>query len=124
MSYSINRSPNFSHHRRNIAAADNMVVNAPKTHGAVMEGYSQALIHVLPGALTSLSVQIYVWCEVAGKFVVTNGATTKAGMGAGIPYAFNFTARGQTMFVALTGTVSDACNIWIAGATVEADYIV
>lgn len=123
MSYSVNRSPNFSHHRRNITAADT-IANVPKTHGAVMEGYSQALIHVVPGAGTSLSVQVFVWCEAADEFIRTNSATTKTGLGNGVPYAFNFAARGQTIFVALTGTINDACNVWVTGSTTEADYIV
>jgi hypothetical protein len=100
-----------------------MVTNAPKSYGAIMEGYVQALIHVVPGPLTSLSVQVYTWCDVLEKFVATNPATTKTGMGLGIPYAFNFAARGQTIFVALTGTVNDACNIYVAGATLEPDIL-
>lgn len=123
MSYSVNRSPNFSHHRRNVTAADT-ITNVPKSHGAVMEGYSQILIHVVPGSGTNLSVQVYVWSEAADTFIRTNGITTKSGLGNGVPYAFNFAARGQIIFVALTGTINDPCNVWVAGSTTEADYIV
>jgi hypothetical protein len=122
MSYSTNRSPFFSHHRRNITAAD-VIANVPKSHGAVMEGYSQVLIHVVPGEATDLSVQVYVWCDAADSFIRTNGITTKTGMGDGVAYSFNFAARGQTIFVALTGTINDACNVYIAGAVLEPDIL-
>jgi hypothetical protein len=106
-------APNYSLHRENVSAADDMA-SITKKHGCNASMFEWIHVQVIPESGVEADVGVWFWCERIGAFVNQSGPIQVGSAGPGIPYEFSVEIRGRIFFVQILST-DGFVNVAVSG---------
>jgi hypothetical protein len=112
---------------RLVSANDDATSKAIRNNGVNFGHYNRGHFQIIPLATNDLnspsagtanpSVELMTWCPILGKFISMNAKVEYTGLGAGVPYEFEFVSDGRVLMPAITGTAGgdEVIAVYAAG---------
>lgn len=107
---SLSVAPDFTKHKVVDAAAESGPY-VTKEHGINCQNHENVIVDVKAEGGANPNIAVRFWSEESEAFVSENPALTKTGLGADTGYQFAVAALGRTMFIEVTGGLTDPAHI-------------